>query len=297
MQPFRIQQIVFPTDFSRPSECAAPHVAGLAKAMGASVSILHVVPWLSGWHGASEPYYAISDDVQRKLKLNQQAAEESCLKMLETIRERFFKELRCNISVKTGGVAESVVEHAAELNADLIAMPTRGTGPARPFLIGSATAKVLYDARCAVWTTPHPRELDEFRPYRRIICAMDYRFLSRDLLIQAWQVAQLFKSSLSAVTAIPCPAATSIPCKERQPVRLLKTETESTLRGALHELSIEASVHVLEGPVGEAVQQVVDTEQADLVVTGRGHLDERGGYLHTHIYEVIWHSPCPVLSF
>jgi nucleotide-binding universal stress UspA family protein len=39
--------------------------------------------------------------------------------------------------VKLGGVAESIVEYAGEMKADLIMMPTRGLGPMRRFLIGS----------------------------------------------------------------------------------------------------------------------------------------------------------------
>ena len=33
--------------------------------------------------------------------------------------------------------------------------PTRGVGPFRRLLLGSVTAKVLHDVRCAVFTTAH----------------------------------------------------------------------------------------------------------------------------------------------
>jgi nucleotide-binding universal stress UspA family protein len=293
---FQIHEVLFPTDFSRSSQSAAPHVAGLARSVNAKVSILHVVPWLSGWHGASEPHYVISDDVQRKLQNNQETAEAECLKMLNAVKKKYFEGIECSVRVRTGGVAESIVEHAAETHSDLITIPTRGTGPSRPFLIGSVAAKVLHDARCAVWTTPHPRELEEFRPYRQILCAMDYRVLSRDVLGRAWQLAQLFHSRLSLVTAIPCPAPGPVPCVERQSVRLLKNETESSLATLTRDLSIHAAVHVSEGSVGEVVSEAVAREDADLVVIGRGHLDERSGHLRTHAYEIIWQSPCPVLS-
>ncbi|HEY7304882.1 MAG TPA: universal stress protein [Bryobacteraceae bacterium] len=294
--PFRIQRILFPTDFSKSSESAAPHVAGLAKAVNATVTILNLVPWLSGWHGKSEPHFTVSDDVLRKLDLNQKATEASCLKTLEALKKRHFQAMECDLCVKTDGVAESIVEYAQEIQADLIMMPTRGMGPPRPFLIGSATAKVLHDARCAVWTTPHPRELETFRFYRQIVCAMDYRVLSQDLLARASQAAHLFQSRLSVMTAIPCPAPRSVSCSERPSVRSLKSETVSALQDLLQELSISAPLHVLEGTVGEGIRQAVAMEDADLVVIGRGHLDEPSGHLRTHAYEIIWNSPCPVLS-
>lgn len=295
-QTFRIQHILFPTDFSKASESAALHIAGLTKVVGSKVSILNIVPWLSGWHGASEPHFAVGDDVLRELEVSQESVKAACLTKLEALKKQYFQNIECSLCVRSGGVAESVVAYAGEIEADLIMMPTRGAGPARPFLIGSATAKVLHDARCAVWTSPHPRELEAFRPYRQIVCAMDYRLLSRDVLIRASQVAQLFKSRLSLVSAIPCPAAASVPCAERDAVRSLKSETVSALQHLLQELSIDASLHVLEGTVGEVIRQAVAMEDGDLVVIGRGHLDEPSGHLRTHAYEIIWNSPCPVLS-
>lgn len=296
LPPFRIQQILFPTDFSNSSESAGLHIAGLAKVVGARISILNIVPWQSGWHGASEAHFAFGDDVLRKLELSQKAVEAACLRKLEALKKQYFQNIECSLSVRTGGVAESVVDYARDIKADLIMMPTRGAGPPRPFLIGSVTAKVLHDTRCAVWTSPHPKELEAFRPYRQIVCAMDYRLLSRELLVRASQVSQLFKSRLSLVTAIPCPAAASVPCAEREAVRSLKSETVSALRHLLQELSMDASLHVLEGTVGDTIRQAVAMEDGDLVVISRGHLDEPSGHLHTHAYEIIWNSPCPVLS-
>ena len=295
-EPFRIQQILFPIDFSKASEAAAPHVAGLAQAVGAKVSLMNVVPWLSGWHGASEPHFVVGDDVLRRLELSQKEAEASSLKELENFAMQFFQGIEYDVSVKTGGVAESIIAHAQEVQADLVMMSTRGFGPPRPFLIGSVTAKVLHDARCAVWTSPHPKELEPFRAYRRIVCAIDYRHPSRELLSHAMEVAQLFKSRLSVVSAVPCPALGEVPCRDRQSVQSLKRETIDALRHLFEELKITPSIHVAEGAIGEVIRQAASMEDGDLVVIGRGHLEESWGHLRTHAYEIIWNSPCPVLS-
>jgi nucleotide-binding universal stress UspA family protein len=294
--PFHIKQILFPTDFSRSSESAASHVAGFAKEVGAKVAILNVVSWLAGWHGKSEPHFIFSDNVLKELALNEQDIEAACLKRLEAFKEQHFQNLECNLCIRTGGVAESIAEYAQEIETDLVMMPTRGGWPPRRFLIGSVTAKVLHDVRCAVWTSPHPAELEPFRPYRQIVCAMDYRLLSRDLLARASEVATVFQSRLSVMTAIPCPAISLVPCAERESVRSLKNESVSALKHLLRDLSLDASLHVLEGTVGEAVRQTLAMEDGDLVVIGRGHLDEPFGHLRTHAYEIIWNSPCPVLS-
>ncbi len=67
-ESFNIRHIVFPTDFSKSSESAPLHVAGLAKEFSAKVALLNVLPWLSGWHGASEPHFSVGDDVLRNLE-------------------------------------------------------------------------------------------------------------------------------------------------------------------------------------------------------------------------------------
>lgn len=295
-RPLRIQQILFPTDFSKASEEAASHVAGFAREVGAKITILTVAPLLSGSYGVAEPYITFISELLGESRFSQEALEASYLKKLEAFKESHFQNLDCKLCTLTGGVADSILDYAKETQMDLIMMPTHGTKLPRPFLIGSVTTRVLHYAPCSVWTTPHPKELEPFRPYRQIVCAMDYRVLSRDLLARASEVAMLFKARLSVMTAIPCPATGSVPCGERESVQLLKRETTAALKQALHELSLDAPLHVIEGTVGEAVREVAGMEDGDLVIIGRGHLDEPFGHLHTHAYEIIWNSPCPVLS-
>src|SRR3982751_3522453 len=91
----------------------------------------------------------------------------------------------------------------------MIMMPTRARGRHRQFLLGSIAAKVLHDAPCPVWTSPHPRELNPFHPYRRIILALDYRSLSIPLLVRASDFAGLFGASLIVFSAIPRAPETS----------------------------------------------------------------------------------------
>jgi nucleotide-binding universal stress UspA family protein len=294
--PFRIRKILFPTDFSKSSEVAANHALGVAHATKAEICLLHVVPWLAAWHGASETYFDVLDDeVSRSLRDNQLSAEAASVKLLERFQKQHFNGVATQMSVKSGGVAESIVEHASEIEADLIMMTTRGWGPARRFLIGSTTAKVLHDARCSVWTSPHVRELEPFRPYRRVLCATDYRVLSPQLPVRGAEIAHLFNSRLSIVSAIHRPAVSSPPYPEGPSVHAIKRETITTIKGFLEESHITASVHVVEGNEGEVIRQVAVLEEADLIVIGQGHLEEPMGHLRTRAYEIIWNAPCPVL--
>jgi nucleotide-binding universal stress UspA family protein len=296
LQSFPIGRILFPTDFSKSSEAAAAYTAALAAAAEAKVWLLNVVPCLSSWHGASEPYFDLSgDDERRGSHANEQTEHSASLKTILSFQKQHFGNVASEVCVKRGAVAESITEYANDIEADLIVMPTRGWGPIRRFLIGSTTAKLLHDSRRPVLTSAHPRELEPFRPYRHVVCAMDYRSPSRDLPLRAMQVAQSFNSRLSIVSAIPCPGMPDVPCSGRKSVQPMKRETINTLKALVRDLGIKADVNVLEGSVGEVVREAAVADDADLIVIAHGHLDEPMGHLRTHAYEIVWNAPCPVL--
>lgn len=289
--PFR--SILFPTDFSKSSEAIADHVAGIAKTLSTKVWLLSVEPWLEDWHGSSESYIGpFTESARVKLEQERQLSSELRLKMMERLRTKYFSSIATESWVRSGGVAETIVEFAAEKDIGMIMMPTRGLGPIRRFLIGSTTAKVLHDAPCAVWTSPHPRELEPFRPYRNIVIAMDYRSLSATLLVRASEIADRFGASLSVFSAIP-----TVGMADDKVAGKLKHEIEVALKDHLAEKRIKASIHLLEGNPGEIIGQVAtDIEAADLIVTGRGQLDQPSGHLRTQNYEIIWNAQCPVIT-
>jgi nucleotide-binding universal stress UspA family protein len=289
--PFR--SILFPTDFSKSSEAITDHAVGLAKAAGVKVWILSVVPQLEEWHGISESYFGpFSDSAILAFEKHRTNLEAERLKMLEHFQAKHFSSVESEVAVQSGGVADVIVDFAREKNVGLIMMPTRALGRRRQFLIGSTTAKVLHDAPCAVWTSPHPRELNSFRPYRRIVLAIDYRSLSLPLLVRASEFAGLFGASLSVFSAIPIASDAG-----HQVVQKVKKELALALESQLAESKVKASICLLEGNPGEVICEVAeDIEKADLLITGRGRLDEAAGHVHSHNYEIIWNAPCPVMT-
>jgi len=69
------------------------------------------------------------------------------------------------------------------------------------------------------------------------------------------------------------------------------------LRDQIKQRNVKASVHVMEGNPGEVVRQVAEEiEEADLIIIGRGHLENTTGYTRTHAYEIICNAPCPVIT-
>ena len=294
--PFRIRQILFPTDFSTSSEAAAQYVARFAKEIAARVSLVHVLAWLPAWRGASESYYSnLEAKALRDLEAQQAVDEEAACIALAAFKERYFPDVETVACIKSGGVTDSIIEHATDIGADLVMMPTRGLGPLRRFLIGSTTAKVLHDLQRPLWTTPHVKELEQFSPWQHVVCAMDYRTLTPDLLLRAKGVAEIFGSRLTVVSAIPFAGRTAVHT-DHASIHPLKREVTASIKAMLSELNVQAGVEVLEGSAGEIVSEEAALEDADLIVIGQGHLDKPMGHLRTHAYEIIWNAPCPVLK-
>jgi nucleotide-binding universal stress UspA family protein len=289
----KFRDILFPTDFSKSSEAITDHAVGLAKATNTRVWILSVIPRVEEWHGASEMYFGpFSDAAIEGFEKERKILEAERLKMLQRFQQSHFASVDSSVLVRSGGVAEQIIDVAKERDLGLIMMPTHALGRRRQFLIGSTTARVLHDAPCPVWTSPHPRELNPFRPYRNIVIAIDYRSLSGPFLMRAAEFAGRFDARLSVFSAIPTAFES-----DRHLTQKLKQDLGAALENQLRECKVKASIHLLEGNPGEAIWEVAeDIEKADLIITGRGRLDEAASPLHSNNYEIIWSAPCPVIT-
>jgi nucleotide-binding universal stress UspA family protein len=255
----------------------------LAQLTGAEVTLLHVVPWLSAWYGTTEIHPTLlGDQILRNLEAEQAVR-------LKKFREQYFGDLACRTSTILGAVAESITEAAKDCRADLIMMPTRGLGHSRRFLIGSTTAKVLHDASCAVWTSPHLHKLKPFTGFHHLLCTIDRNEVLPHFLKEAVRLASCFESKLSFVNAAGAKG-------EERKVRRLDTEYPQAGLNAELGSKLDCMVYLETGGVGEVVRRVVEEQNVDLVVTNRGHLRHPFGKLRTHAYEIVLESPCPVLS-
>lgn len=265
------RSILFPLDFSQASEAAACHVRALAKLTGANMTLLHVVPWLSAWYGTTEIRPAIAGNgFLQDLERQQNIA-------LTTFQAKYFSNVACEGRVETGAVAETITEVAKQVGADLIMMSTRGLGRSRRFLIGSTTAKVLHDAPCAVWTSPHLDALLPFMGVHHLLGTIDEGSVPPGFIEEVTRLARCFGSRVSFLTALPRISDSVSP--------------EPTF-------SVPADCRLLQeiGSVGDVVRRAVATHHVDLVVANRGHMQHPFGKLRTHTYEIVLESPCPVLS-
>ncbi len=194
-----IKRILCPVDFSEFSRQALTRAVAVAKADGASVMALHVVP-------IHLPVYLSPPEVP----------EPPPLGLAPAARERLLRELTefaaplhsmC-VPIETDvvdaqTVHEEILAQAERLGADLIVMGTHGrTGFQRLFL-GSVTEKILRTARQPVLTVGVPAgEQDTSSDFKRILCAIDFSECSIAALGYAVSLADRADTQLIAVNVI-----------------------------------------------------------------------------------------------
>jgi nucleotide-binding universal stress UspA family protein len=136
-------KILMATDFGPESDVALRSCASLARQLGASIHLLHVVrdpmltvntPELYGidWDG-------LRDNIVQHSRESLAAAAS-------------FHDLSITTEVVVGSPADTIAKRAANIGADIIVMGTHGRGGLGHIFIGSVAERVIRLASCPVMT-------------------------------------------------------------------------------------------------------------------------------------------------
>jgi nucleotide-binding universal stress UspA family protein len=124
----RLKQILFPTDFSPASEPARQVAVNMAREVGASLHVVHVVP------PATDPSLPAQHFTQ--------------------LAQGIGGGLSVTTALLNGGAAREIIKYAREKQIDLIVLGTHGrTGVSRAIL-GSVAESVVRLAPCLVLSVP-----------------------------------------------------------------------------------------------------------------------------------------------
>ena len=143
------KRILVPLDGSTLAEAVLPHVRALAQCLGAEVVLLSV------------PVYPVSGFTITDPALGQSLVEltrESASAYLQRVRTPLQADgLAVTSELRDGPVAETILDAAAELRVDAIAMATHGRGGFARFLLGSVADQVVQRSPLPVLLIrPHP---------------------------------------------------------------------------------------------------------------------------------------------
>jgi nucleotide-binding universal stress UspA family protein len=287
MPSFR--QILFPVDFSQQSRAMAPHVACMAAGYRARVTMLHVmeIPAASypGWPVSAGLVDIPAMIEERKQRLN------------SFLRSEFETVSTARVMLE-GEPGRMIADYAAKEKVDLIMMPTHGYGPFRRFLLGSVTAKTLHHAHCPVWTSAHMSETPApSSGYHHVLCAVDLTKTSLPLLQWASEFARERGATLKLVHAIPAAKPPAGPDVEGGRYRAILFQMAGEEVAKLQQQAGTSLEIALEGDeVAAAVRKAAEETRADLVIIGRGVMQEAFGRLRTNVYAIVRDAPCPVIS-
>ena len=285
----RIKHILFPVDFSARSNSTVPYVGEMARRHDARLTFIAVAHqhYTNGFEVAPmiDPQL-ILDGVQAKLDgmITAFATELAGVPM-----DRF---------TILGDPARAIVDFIAANNVDLVMMPTHGYGPFRQLLLGSVTAKVLHDVHVPVWTAAHTNEASDRAHVgvKNVLCAVDTNSSSIELMRWAGGLCKHLGATLRLVHAVPAIASWPELQMDPGPQQTLHENARRTVENLERAADISVPVCVGAGAVPDVVREAALEHGADLIIIGRGALQETMGRLRTHSYGIIRHAPCPVIS-
>jgi len=281
----RIEHILFPYDFSRPCTLVAPQVRAMACRFGAKVTLLTVYPTSWDTHSPEMPILKGLEAPAEELKA-----------LLRPVADGMFAGIPVEIRTAMGDAAFKIVQFAHDNHVDLIMMPTHGFGTFRTLLIGSVTAKVLHESKCPVWTAAHSEEQSWPDLPRNILCAVDRSDETAPVLKWAREYSQKMGGSLRLLHVVqPVSDCLSLP-SERELQEEVRKEAGAQVDAMRQKAGVDATLTVAVGNLTETVTEEARREQSDILLIGRGSLNNTLGALHTHAYGIIQGSPCPVLS-
>jgi nucleotide-binding universal stress UspA family protein len=146
-----IKNVLVATDFSEPSMTALEYGRALARTVGASLHVIHVVDGvvMNGMLADTTPanWAGLLAELETAGRRQIEA----------TVTEDDRRELAAKPVLRTfTAPARGIVEYAEEQDIDLIVIGTHGRSGWSHFFMGSVAEKVVRLARCPVLTVRHP---------------------------------------------------------------------------------------------------------------------------------------------
>ena len=194
-----INRILCPIDFSEFSRHALACAITVARAKGAGVTVLHVVPF----HPIFAPYAELIPTTAAALE----PAERSGLAqaIAQFVAEQGAKDVAIDTAlVEAPHVHSEILAQAGRLRADLIVMGTHGRSGFQRLFLGSVAEKVLRSATEPVLTVGLPA-LDNAGAtpvFTRIVCAIDFSECSLAAFHYALSLAEGTQAHITALNVL-----------------------------------------------------------------------------------------------
>ena len=199
-----------------------------------------------------------------------------------------------------GSPAQTIVDYADHIGADLIMMPTRGYGTMGQLLFGSTTMDVLRRTTLPVWVVKKRGMMaNHTSSRRRIVCGIDLGNEGQAVLNCAGRAAAAWSADLVIVHAIPAMSDAMLMLyglDETGEIELLPDAARSKIRSMAAHIRVPFQVDVSIADPADYLRRAAKAHRADLVIVGRGrHTNEWS--TGTNIGDIIARSDRPVITY
>jgi nucleotide-binding universal stress UspA family protein len=304
------KKLILAVDGSPHSNAAIDLVAGVDWPAGTAVHMLAVTPKLWSPHDlVGEEARVMRETVARIRKRNQAAAQQLAAHAADQLRRTRADDHPDDLVTVTenreGRIAQVILERAAALPADLIAIGARGFSDAGVFRLGATAHKVAAHVSCAVLVARPPGDA----LLSRIVLAVDgspesqraLEWVSALALPRGAEVAVI--SVAEVVSDFPADSANEREYARGADLALMQRAqlhtAETQVWAALDRLQVSgAQVRPLirTGQPAAEIVRIVQEQEADLLIIGaRGQTRAEPFALGGVAEKLIRFAPCSVL--
>ncbi|MGD0956377.1 MAG: universal stress protein [Candidatus Acidiferrales bacterium] len=285
-----LNNILYLTDFSEPSEAALPFAAAVAREYGARVYAFHVlIP--------AAYLYATPETAVAGIEAQEEAAQED----MQRVEAQLVGVPHESVVERATGVWTSLERAIKDYAIDLIVLGTHGRTGAQKLLLGSVAEEVFRRAHVPVLTIgPWAHSgIHKGAKFHRVLYATDFSNESMAAAPYAVSMAQENQATLILLHVMREP--------EAPPTERAAQDAISNAMYQLHEI-VPASAELWCRPeavvqYGNAADKIIETAKergADLIVLGvrdaAGHIGAATHLERTTAHKVVAHAVCPVLT-
>lgn len=181
-----IHKILWSTDFSDEAQESLLYASAFAKAFGAEIIALHVIPDIS------PALYDAALVVRGELAKRVAFVKDETHRKFDSLKKA--KNLDFKALIKEGSAAKKIIETAEKEKVDLIVLGKRGLSAIEKLFIGSVANQVLRNSPVPVLLTKKKTGKPRFRKILVPTDFSDQEEIERDF---AWKLAKGFDSSLT----------------------------------------------------------------------------------------------------
>ncbi len=264
------KHIIIPLDGSRLAETVLPTAVQLARALGASVTLVHVIERNPPRQIHGETHLTLPAEAEN---------------YLDDVRRRYFPpEITVDQHVHTvaiADVAQSIVDHAHEFGSDLVAMCTHGKSGLKQWLFGNLAQKVSAARIPVLLVRPGPGGVAPLSNGGPLLVPLDGSEVREVALPVAAALAKACSTCLKLLMVVPTPGTLSgaetssrilLPATTKAMLDLVKEDAVHYIQSLAEQLqsdpAVHVSGHVIEGEVAQVISDAAQSLGVDWIVMG-----------------------------